>query len=153
MRRGHLRLVPPSASDSETTHEGPLRVLLADNHPRVRQGLAGVLSGVDGIEVAQEALDSSLILSQVRHWHPHVIFLAAQLGTVGGADLFNQLHRETPSTPIVVLTMQRSPAFVKHALDQGARGVVLKDHADTELVPAVHAAAGGGSYISPVIAG
>ena len=91
------------------------------------------------------------ILDHIRSWHPHVISLAVQLSGAAGLELVERLHREVLGIPIVVLTMQRSAAFVTGAIDRGAKGVVMKDHADAELIPAVTAAAAGSTYISPIV--
>lgn len=153
MRRGHLRLVSSPRSDGvPKRQEGQLRVLLVEDHLRVRHGLAAVLNGSPGIEVAEERIDPAVISARIRRWDPDVISLAVQLSGEAGLELMEQLRRDGPGTPIVVLTMQRSPALAQRAVQRGASGVVLKDHADSELVPAVRAAAAGATYISPVIA-
>lgn len=114
--------------------------------------MAAVLSGLSELEVAQENGDAALILTHIRRWDPDVVFLAARLNRESGLDLLPQLHAEAPDTPIVILTMNRSVAFVQRALGDGASGVVLKDHADSELLPAVQAVAGGQPFVSPLIA-
>lgn len=150
VQRGHLRLVTGPLTRSRA---GPLRVLLAENHSRVRDRLAAVLSGATGFEVALETVDSAAIRGRIRRWHPDVVFLAIQLDSRSDIELLTQLRDDVRGTPIVVLTMQRSTALVQRAVDQGASGVVLKDHADSELVPAARAVAIGKTYVSPTITG
>lgn len=149
MVRGHLRLI----TSSDLGVRGPLRILLVDDHRAIRHGLAALLGDYVGVEVAQEQVDGDSILRRIRAWNPDVVFLAVKSSGRSGMDLVAHLHDEAPDTPIVVLTMQRSRGLMRVALERGARGVVLKDHADSELMPAARAAVGGRSYISPLITG
>jgi DNA-binding NarL/FixJ family response regulator len=152
MTPAHLQLVrPPSVAGDHSPHHDELRVLLVENHMRIRHCLAGILAGSSEIEVAEERIDPDTILERIRQWAPDVVSLAVQLDGAGGFELLDRLHREAPEAPVVVLTMQRSGAFAQRALERGASGVVLKDHADTELVPAVQAVALGETYVSPLI--
>lgn len=149
MTRGYLRLVTPSRADARAS----LRVLLLEDHPRLRQRLAAVLGDYVGVEVAQDRVEEESILRRVRYWKPDVVFLAVRSGGSSGMELLAHLHEHAPDTPIVVLTMQRSTGLARHALERGATGVVLKDHADSELMAAARAVVGGRTFVSPVITG
>lgn len=150
MQRGHLRLVTCPLARSRG---GPLRVLVAENHPRVRDRLASVVSGAPGFDVAPERVDGTALRARIRRWDPDVLFMAIQLGCRSDIELLTELCDFGPGTPIVVLTMQRSTALAQRAVDHGAAGVVLKDHADSELIPAARAVAIGQPYVSPTITG
>lgn len=153
MTRGHLRLVSPSGTDgARINHDVALRVLLVENHLRIRQGLAAILNACPGVSVAEERVDPAVILDRIRGWHPDVVSLAVQLEGAGGLELLDRVREEWPDAAVVVLTMQRSAAFAHRVLRRGASGVVLKDHADSELLPAVEAAVAGETYVSPRIA-
>lgn len=136
---------------TEANPDRALRVLLVENHLRIRQGLVAILEASPGLRVAEERVDPVVILGRIASWHPDVISLAVQLGGVGGLELLERVREEAPDAAIVVLTMQRSAAFARRVLRGGASGVVLKDHADSELLPAVQAAAAGQRYVSPKI--
>jgi two-component system response regulator NreC len=126
-----------------------IRLVLADDHQVVRQGLHLVLDAEEDFEVVAEAGDvDSARRATVGH-HPDVLVL--DLNMPGGSVLeaIPELRQRAPSTQIVVLTMQDQPAFAREALSAGAVAYVLKEGADTELVEAVRRAAAGEIYLNP----
>ena len=126
-----------------------IRIVLADDHAVVRSGLRLLLDGESGFEVVAEAGDLDSARRYVRGHGPDVLVL--DLNMPGGSSLeaIPDIRAESPSTQIVVLTMQQEPAFARHALGAGAIGYVLKEAADDELVEAVRRAAAGESYLNP----
>ncbi len=152
MTRPHLHLASaPEPNGAPAALAYPLRVLLADDHIRVRRNLRLLLDSHGGIEVVEEDGEISRLLHHLRHHAPHVIVLDLQSGGGSSLEAVRQLQEESPEVPIVVLTMERSAAYVRRALELGALAVVRKDHADSELLPAVHAAAAGHGYVSPLL--
>lgn len=154
MMSGHPQVLAPPDADQgqlQAVSRPRLRVLLVENHPRIRQGLAAILGAAEELDVTEERIDPAQIMREIRRQAPDVISLAVQLDGEGGLGLLDRLRREVPGSPVIVLTMQRSAAFADRALHRGASGVVLKDYADSELVPAVQAAALGETYVSPRI--
>lgn len=149
----HLHLAPSSVSDAPATQPGaPIRVVLADDHALVRRNLRLLLDREHGLEVVAEATDLPMV---TRHMHRHAPkVLVLDLHMPGGLSIeaIRRLREHVPETEIVVLTMEQSPAFAQRALDIGATGFVLKDHADTELPIAVRRAADGEEYVSPQVA-
>jgi two-component system response regulator NreC len=137
--------VTEAGTDSDRT----IRVVLADDHAVVRAGLRMLLNDEDGIEVVAEAGNTEDAARFVRGHHPDVLVLDLNMPGESGLDLIPRLSDEAPATRIVVLTMQRDPAFARQALGSGAFGYVIKDAADTELVQAVRSAASGQHYINP----
>jgi len=127
----------------------PIRVVLADDHAVVRAGLRMLLNGEGDIEVVAEAGNTDDAARYVRGHRPNVLVLDLNMPGESGLDLIPRLGAETPETKIVVLTMQRDPAFARQALSSGALGYVIKDAADSELVQAVRSAAAGQHYINP----
>jgi two-component system response regulator NreC len=127
----------------------PITVVLADDHAVVRAGLRMLLEAEDGIEVVGEAGDFPAAIELVEREAPAVLVL--DLGMPGGTGLetIALLTATTPGTAIVVLTMQDDPAFARGALRGGARGYVLKEAADEELLEAIAAAANGATYLNP----
>jgi two-component system response regulator NreC len=140
-----LRKVPPPAA-------WPIRVLLADDHARMREGLRRMLEEELDIEVVAEASDLSSASDGVHRELPHV--LVVDLGLPGGSciDTIGELRERVPDTQIVVLSMEQSPILAQRALTAGASGYVSKDMADSELPDALRAAARGGQYVSPPVA-
>lgn len=129
--------------------DGPITVVLADDHRVVRSGLRVLLESDGRFEVVDEAGDVCGTVDKVRERHPQVLVLDLNMGGESSLDAIPQLRAETPDTQIVVLTMQENPAFAQAALRAGALGYVLKDAADDELMNAVAAAAEGRTYLNP----
>lgn len=127
----------------------PTTVVLADDHAVVRAGLRMLLDAEDGIEVVGEAGDFPSAVAAVEAHRPAILVL--DLGMPGGSGLetIASLIQSAPDTGIVVLTMQDDPAFARGALSRGARGYVLKEAADEELLEAIRAAASGETYLNP----
>jgi two-component system response regulator NreC len=134
----------PSASDTTLT-----RVVIADDHAVVRSGLKMVLDAEEGIAVVAEAGDVEAALRAVRAYHPDVLVLDLNMPGEPSLQAIPRFLEQAPETAIVVLTMQRDPGFAREALRSGARGYVLKEAADAELVQAVRMATEGRTYLNP----
>jgi two-component system, NarL family, response regulator NreC len=126
-----------------------VRIVLADDHAVVRVGLRMLLNAEPGFEVVAEAGNTRDAARFVRGHHPDVLVLDLNMPGESGLELIPRIYEEAPETKIVVLTMQRDPAFARQALTSGAVGYVIKDAADTELVQAVRLAADGQHYLNP----
>ncbi len=126
-----------------------IRIVLADDHEVVRTGLRMLLDSQPDFEVVAEASDAESARRYVLGHHPKVLVL--DLNMPGGSSLeaIPAMREEFPDTQIVVLTMQKEPAFAREALSAGALGYVLKEAAHAELVEAVRRAAIGESYLNP----
>ena len=126
-----------------------ITVVLADDHAVVRAGLRFLLDAEDEIDVIAEAGDCPGAIAVTEARRPDVLVL--DLGMPGGSGLetIATLVASVPETAIVVLTMQDDPAFARGALSRGARGYVLKEGADEELLEAIRAAARGETYLNP----
>jgi two-component system, NarL family, response regulator NreC len=129
--------------------DGPIRVVIADDHAVVRSGLRMLIDAHAGLEVVAEAGDVPTAMQVIRAHRPDVAVL--DLNMPGGSSLeaIPALRESTPETAIVVLTMQDDPAFAREALQGGALGFVLKEAADEELLEAVKLAARGDTYLNP----
>jgi two-component system, NarL family, response regulator NreC len=142
-----------TSTDAQSSEEtGPaeaIRIILADDHGVVRSGLRMLLDSEPDFEVVAEASNIEDARRYVRGHHPKVLVL--DLNMPGGSSLeaIPAIREESPDTHIVVLTMQKEPAFARAALSAGALGYVLKEAADDELVEAVRRAAAGESYLNP----
>jgi two-component system response regulator NreC len=138
--------------DDENRNATLVRVLLADDHAVVRQGMRRVLEAEAGFEVVAEAGDLDAVRRYTRGHHPDVLVL--DLNMPGGPVIkaIAELRAAAPATQIVVLTMENEPLYARKALIDGALGYVLKDAAEDELVTAVREAAAGRSYLNPRLA-
>ena len=137
-------------TDDSSASEVPIiRIILADDHAVVRSGLRLLLDSEPDFQVVAEAGNIDDARRYVRGHHPEVLVL--DLSMPGGSSLeaIPAIRKESPDTQVVVLTMQKEPAFAREALSAGALGYVLKEAADAELVEAVRRAAAGESYLNP----
>jgi two-component system, NarL family, response regulator NreC len=130
-----------------------LRLLLADDHAMVRDGLRHVLESQPGWCVVAEAPNGRQAVQRALDLRPDVIVLDASMPLLSGIEATRQVTRRWSSARILMLTMYSDEAYVVRALQAGVRGYVLKDADSTELVHAVRVLSTGGSYFSPPIAG
>jgi two-component system response regulator NreC len=130
--------------------DGPITIVLADDHAVVRSGLRMVLERAGGFEVVSEAGDADGALRTVLGHKPRILVLDLNMpGELTSLDAIPRVQKVSPTTRVVVLTMQEDPEFARRALRAGAAGYVLKEAADDELVDAVRRVAEGGTYLNP----
>lgn len=124
-------------------------IVLADDHRVVRSGLRMLLETDDRFEVLGEAGDLAGAEDLVLRCHPDILVLDLNMAGESSLSAVPGLRERAPDTQIVILTMQENPAFAREAFRAGARGYVLKDAADSELMQAIELAAAGVTYLNP----
>jgi DNA-binding NarL/FixJ family response regulator len=129
-----------------------LRILLADDHTIVRQGLRKILEDQPDWEVVAEASDGREAVRQTLALQPDVAVLDIGMPFLTGIEATRQILRRMPELAILILSMHADEAFITPVLQAGARGYLLKDSADTDLIRGVAAVAAGKSFFSPVAA-
>jgi two-component system, NarL family, response regulator NreC len=129
-----------------------VRVVIADDHAMVRQGLWALLDMEPDLAVVGEAGDVAATLARVREHAPDVLVLDMHLGAENALDAMAGIVEASPSTRVLVVTMQDDPAFARKALRTGASGYVLKEAPRSELVEAVRTTARGETYLHPALA-
>ncbi|WP_092801728.1 response regulator [Klenkia marina] len=129
---------------------GEVRVVLADDHPVVRDGLRGMLAAVPGVEVVGEAADGVEAVAVVRATRPDVLLLDLRMPGGDGLDAIAALRGDP--VRVLVLSTFATGRDVTAALEAGATGYVLKDTPAAQLVAALRAAAAGESVLSPAVA-
>jgi DNA-binding NarL/FixJ family response regulator len=126
-----------------------MRVVIADDHAVVRQGIRGVLEEVEGLEVVAEASDGEQAIALVEALAPDVVVLDVTMPGKSGLDVARELRERGLGVRILVLSMHDDPEYVLQAVRAGADGYVLKDVAPAELRDAVRAVHEGREYFSP----
>ncbi len=129
-----------------------LRILLADDHTVVRQGLRRVLEDRPEWEVVAEAGDGREAVRQAEQHKPDIAILDVAMPLLNGIETTRQITRRVPGTRVLVLSMHADEAYVTQMLQAGATGYLLKDSADVDLIQAVSEVAKGKSFFSPAIA-
>ena len=129
-----------------------IRILIADDHTLVRDGLKQILSGSADFIVAAEAVDGDQALARVREADFDLALLDMSMPGLSGIDLIKRLKVEKPKLKILVLSMHGEHQYAVRAYKAGASGYLTKDSASAQLVAAIRKIAAGGVYISPAAA-
>ncbi|MFI7076867.1 response regulator [Micromonospora sp. NPDC049903] len=132
---------------------GPVRLLIVDDHPVVRDGLRGMFTGDPGFEVLGEAADGAEALALAEALRPDVVLMDLRMPGMDGVTAIGRLAASGSPAKVLVLTTYDTDADVLPAIEAGATGYLLKDAPREELVRAVRAAARGESVLSPSVAG
>jgi len=129
-----------------------LRILIADDHPVVRQGLRQIVAEASDMVVADEAGDGWQVLNKVRASHYDVVLLDISMPGINGLDIIKQLKNERPQITILVLSIHSEEQYAVRALRAGASGYLTKDSAPDELVAAIRKVSSGGKHVSSSLA-
>lgn len=129
-----------------------LRILIADDHGIVRTGLKLLLDRIPEMEVVAEAADGREAVRLAQELRPDITIMDIGMPLLNGLDAAAQIVRENERTGIIMLSMHTDEGYILRALDAGAKGYLLKDHADEDLEQAVRCVATGKPYFSPSIA-
>ncbi len=130
----------------------PIRVLIADDHAVVREGLRSFLELQEDMDVVGEAADGAEAVALARELHPDVVLMDLVMPTLGGVEAMRQLRKRAPATRAIVLTSFLDHDEVLPAIRAGAAGYLLKNVEPQELARAVRAAHAGEALIDPNVA-
>lgn len=128
------------------------RIVLADDHPIVLNGLRNLIQAEHDFELVGEASNGSAALKVIREQQPDVAVIDISMPELNGIVVARRLADEMPSVKLLVLTLHEERAYLKQALDAGIRGYVLKRSAAENLVQGIRAVMIGGLYVDPAIA-
>lgn len=130
-----------------------IRVLLADDHETVREGLRLIISSEPDMEVVGEAGDGAAALAAAEALRPQVVVMDITMPRMNGLEATQKLARRFPDVRVLTLTRHGDAAYLQQLLEAGVAGYVLKQSRATELLHAIRAVAGGGTYLDPSVAG
>lgn len=130
-----------------------IRVLLADDHAVMREGLRALLTASLGISVIADVSNGREALRRVEELKPDVLVMDIAMPDVNGIEAAHMIRAKSPTTRIIMLSMHSTSEHVYRAIEAGASGYVLKESAGAELIAAVHAVQAGQRYFSPALRG
>jgi two-component system, NarL family, response regulator NreC len=128
-----------------------LRIVLADDHTLFRQGLRRVLEEQAGWQVVAEASDGAEAVRLTLEHEPHIVILDIAMPRLNGVEATRQIARRLTDVRVLIVSMYSDDVYITQALQAGARGFILKDSADADLVRAVADLAAGKSHFSPAV--
>ncbi|HET7069863.1 MAG TPA: response regulator transcription factor [Nocardioides sp.] len=132
--------------------EGPIRILVADDHPVVRGGLVALLRTIEGLEVVGEASDGATAVREAQLTRPDVVLMDVRMPDLDGVEATRRIRAAVPSTRVLMLTMYDDDATVFTAMQAGAQGYLLKEAEQDEIVRAVRAVVAGEAIFGPGVA-
>ncbi|HEX6158921.1 MAG TPA: response regulator transcription factor [Thermoanaerobaculia bacterium] len=128
-------------------------MLLADDHSIVRRGMRSLLETEESVEVVAEAADGLEALRLCEEHHPDLLILDVAMPKLNGIDVAARTQKMQPPPRAIMLSMHLDESYVMRSLNAGARGYLLKDSTDEDLLPAIRAVAAGKSFFSPAVSG
>jgi DNA-binding NarL/FixJ family response regulator len=130
----------------------PIRVLIADDHPVVREGFSAIVDVEEDIEVVAQAADGQEAVRLARALRPDVVLMDLVMPNLDGVAAITLIRAELPQTHVLILTTYADDEYILAGIQAGARGYLLKDALPDELVRAIRVVAGGGSLLQPAVA-
>jgi DNA-binding NarL/FixJ family response regulator len=130
-----------------------IKVLLADDHAIVRQGLKLILAAQPDFEVVGEAANGREAAELAEKLKPDIVLMDVQMPDLNGIEATRRMVAANSRIKVLVLSMHKEALYVREVLKAGARGYILKDAIDTELLSAMRSVARGDGYISPAVSG
>ena len=131
---------------------GVIRVLIADDHPTLREGLRAILDTQDDLEVAAEAANGAEAVAKAEAFRPDVVLMDLEMPVLDGVEATRQLQERLPETPVIVLTAFDTDDRIVGAVEAGARGYLLKGATRDEIFRAIRVAREGGTLLQPAVA-
>ena len=128
-----------------------IRILLADDHRILREGIRALIEDQDDMEVIGEAEDGLATVKQVAQLQPDVVVMDIAMPLLNGLEATRQIHRDYPQVRVLILTMHENEEYIRQVLAAGALGYVLKDAAARDLLGAIRSVNQGEAVLSPAI--
>ena len=128
-----------------------IRLIIADDHPIVRQGLRQLIEREADLKVIAEADNGEVALAEIEARKPDVAILDLDMPRMDGLEVLRLLRERAETVAVIMLTVHREEAFFTRALQLGAQGYMLKDSALADIVSGIRAVAAGQNYVSPLL--
>ena|ERR1041385_1309543 len=128
---------------------GKRRVLLVDDHPMTREGLAALINRQADLEVCSEASNPAEAMSELSKWKPDLMVTDMTMPGRSGIEFLKDVHAQMPDLPMVVLSMHDEMLYAERALRAGARAYLMKDSGSAKVLEVIRLVLSGQSYVSP----
>jgi DNA-binding NarL/FixJ family response regulator len=128
------------------------RIVIADDHPLFRKGMKRLIEDVPGLEVVGEAGDGCELLDLLKEKTPDLAIVDISMPNLRGIEAAREIHTLYPNTKVLILTMHKSTEYLYHSISAGARGYVLKEDSDVELLSAIAAIRKDRIYVTTTLA-
>jgi DNA-binding NarL/FixJ family response regulator len=130
----------------------PYRIVLADDHTLLRAGVKKIIEESKDMLVVGEASDGLELLDLLKKETPHLVILDISMPNLRGVEATSEIKQSYPEVEVLILSMHKKKEYLYHSFSAGAKGYVLKDDTDTELLTAIKTIRGGGVYLSSLLA-
>jgi two-component system nitrate/nitrite response regulator NarL len=151
-------MIPHSYTYFSTPHteymtEEPIKIIIADDHPLVRDGIKTVLHRIPDFQVVAEAEDGLQLLELIKQYSPQVALIDISMPHLNGLDALKELSRLHPALKLIILTMHEEPEYILKSLSSGAQAYLLKNVSPEELQKAIRTVVNGGKYFNQMVSG
>lgn len=140
---------PPEPKAVQPNRPGKRRVLLVDDHPMTREGLAAIINRQDDLEVCGEASNPAEAMSELSKAKPDLMVTDMTMPGRSGVEFIKDVHALLPDLPVLVLSMHDEMLYAERALRAGARGYLMKDAGSAKVLEVIRLILSGQSYVSP----
>lgn len=127
------------------------KIVLADDHAMLREGIKKIINGSKGMEVVGEASNGLILLKLLKRSMPDMVILDVSMPKLRGIEAAQEIRKQFPEVAVLFLSMHKSREYLEKALASGARGYVAKEDSGSELIRAIRTIQCGGSYLSPMM--
>ena len=138
---------------TETESENKTRILIVDDHPIVKQGLAALINHESDLVVCGQAEDSHEAIKAVRELNPNMAIIDITLKETSGLELIKDIHAQYPNLPVLALSMHDENLYAERSLRAGAMGYIMKQEATENVIEAIRRILRGEIYVSERMAG
>lgn len=129
----------------------PTTIVIADDHDIIRAGIKNILRNQPVYEVVGEAVDGEEVLGKVEEFKPDILLLDISMPKISGLDVIEQVHRLSPETKVLIITVHKGNAYIMRAFKAGVKGYLHKENAAEDLLPALRRVSSGQTYLSSAV--
>jgi DNA-binding NarL/FixJ family response regulator len=134
-------------------NENPIKIIIADDHPLVRDGIKTVVEKIPGFQVVAEAEDGLQLLRLIEEYTPQIALIDISMPHLNGLDALKKLSGQYPGLKLIMLTMHEEPEYIIKSLNSGAHAYLLKNVSPEELQKAIRTVINGGKYFNQTVSG